>query len=307
MTFREYYKKPIKESPDVVYSPLIGTKLTWYTKGAQSFGTIKGLKGITPFFIYSIKDSVTHFEMIQNMAIKLEITYHEKFLKKHKENDLDMLQELFEYALLTDALWRVASEDVGRLAHEIVNHKNIMRMIKSRTFLDWMDAFTVSAGEEEGETEIQADLRNPVRTELYRNSGRIWKNVKVISFWLTEDQLTPQILDDTFNKLKVTDKNRYYIDAVNIKELDKEETKKKKLPSYHVFKSKKSTPPKNDRVLSDDEIRRTQALMAKQHGVAGAQKAKYKDELPEVGAKKYAMQMPLDVRQKMQTSESKKA
>ena len=38
----------------------------------------------------------------------------------------------------------------------------------------------------------------------------------------------------------------------------------------------------------------------------GAQKAKFKDELPEVGAKKYAQQMPLDVRQKVSTSESKR-
>jgi hypothetical protein len=46
--------------------------------------------------------------------------------------------------------------------------------------------------------------------------------------------------------------------------------------------------------------------MAKQHGVAGAQKAKFgtNKELPPVGAKKYAQQMPLDVRQQAQTSES---
>ncbi len=46
--------------------------------------------------------------------------------------------------------------------------------------------------------------------------------------------------------------------------------------------------------------------MAKQHGIAGAQKAKFETnkELPEVGAKKYAMQKPLELRQQVQTSES---
>jgi hypothetical protein len=116
---------------------------------------------------------------------------------------------------------------------------------------------------------------------------------------LTEEQLTPQILDDTFNKLKIADKDSYYIDVVNMKELEKEETKKKRLPSYKLYKTRKSAPPKDDRVLSDDEIRRAQELMAKQHGVQGAQKAKFNvGELP-------VKRIPLDVRQQIQTSESK--
>ena len=298
MTFKEYYKTPIKESPDVVYGPL-NSKLTWYTRGAISFGTVHGVKGLSPFFLYSLKNSLTHYDMVVDVAQKLQEMYN-----KHIKDTEDRLEEVFEYTLLFNKAWKIPGEDAGRMANEIVNSSFLMSKLKSNLLVDYIEGFTWRT--ETGVTEIEKDLTNPVRTQLYRNSGRVWTEAKVISFWLTEEQLTPQILDDTFNKLKIADKDSYYIDVVNMKELEKEETRKKKLPSYKLYKTRKSAPPKNDRVLSDDEIRRAQQLMAKGHGVQGAQKAKFKDELPDVGAKKYGKQMPLDVRQRVSTSESVK-
>jgi hypothetical protein len=296
MTFKEYYKEPIKESPDQVYGPF-NSKLTWYTRGAISFGTVHGVRDLSPFFLYSLKNSLTHYDMVVDVAQKLQEMYN-----KHTKDPKDRLEEVFEYTLLFNKAWKIPGTDAARMANEIVNSTFLMSKIKSNLLVDYVEGFTWRT--ETGVTEIEKDLTNPVRTQLYRNSGRIWTNAKVISFWLTEEQLTPQILDDTFNKLKIADKDSYYIDVVNMKELEKEETRKKRLPSYKLYKTRKSAPPKDDRVLSDDEIRRAQQLMAKQHGVQGAQKAKFKDNLPEVGAKKYALQKPLPLRQQAQTSES---
>jgi len=297
MTFKEYYH--LKESPDQVYSPR-NKKLTWYSRQAIAFGTVHGIRDLSPFFLYSLRDSQTHFEMIENVMIKLELAWPgNKITGKQEKIDKVSLEEKFENVLTFDKLWKLPPEDAARVAHEIINSTFLMSKIKNNLMLDYVEGFTW--GKKEGSSELEQDLSDPVRTKLYRHAGRIWPEEKVISFWLTEEQLTPEILDETFNKLKVTDKDQYYIDVVNLEEINKEETKSKQLPSYKVFKTRRSAP---QRPVSDEQRKRAQEFMAKQHGVAGAQKAKFKDELPAVGAKKYAEQMPLDVRQQAMTSES---
>lgn len=298
MTFKEYYREPIKESPDVVYSPS-GKKLAYYSRGARAFGTVHGIRDLSPFFIYTLKDSVTHYEMIEGWAMKLEIAYEDYADEGGK--DLEGFQAQFLNAMVNDRLWRVHEQDAKRVAQEIVNSKFLMRKLKNFDLKDYIEDFTWTRTK--GSTEIEQDLSNGIRTKLYRYSGRVWPEAKVISFWTTEDQLTPQALDDAFNRLKITDKDKYFVDVVNMEELDKEETKRKKLPSYKEYKTRRSAPKKKD--ISDEQRKRAQEFMSKQHGVQGAQKAKFGSDIPEVGAKRYAKQMPLDVRQQVQTSESK--
>jgi hypothetical protein len=288
------FKQFFKESPDLVYNPKTGTALKWFKEGAIAFGTVHGWKNITPFFIQSLDSSLSHFEMIQNVAIKLELAY-----EKNKNKEGEELEEVFERTLMFDKLWKLSTTAAAsRLARELLASENLMHKIKTKTFLDWLRAFTYSDDEEyEG-----LEFKDPVRTQLYKNTGRVWPEEKVISFWLSDDQLTPQILDSTFQSLRITDKDKYFIDVINLKELDKEESKDKQLPSYEVYKSRKSG---TSQPVSDEERKKVQELMSKQHGVAGAQKAKFQDKsLPEVGAKKYAKQMPLDIRQRVTTSES---
>lgn len=313
MNFKEFYKEPIKESPDLVYSPK-GSPLKYYSNGARAFGTVHGIRDVSPFFVYSLKSDLTHYDMIEDVFITLENTFQWEWDEKSKI-DRDLMAEKFQNALLFNKSWKVLAEDAGRVAHEIVNSTFLISKMKSELIKDYIEGFTWKGGggidnlpgvvKGSKGSEVIGDLNNGVRTHLYRNSGRIWPSQRVISFWLTEDQLTPQILDETFTKLKVPVGERvwYKIDVVNMEELEKEETKKKVLPSYGEFKTKRSAPKKN---ISDEQRRRAQELMAKQHGVQGAAKAKFGSDIPEVGAKKYGMQMPLDVRQQIQTSESKK-
>lgn len=312
MNFKEYYSKPLKESPDQVYSPK-GKQLTYYTTGARAFGTVHGIRDVSPFFVYGLKSDLTHYDMIEDVFITLENTFQWEWDEKSKI-DRDLLEEKFQNALLFNKSWKVLAEDAGRVAHEIVNSTFLISKMKSELIKDYIEGFTWKEGNSVDNlpgvvkgskgSEVIGDLNNGVRTHLYRNSGRIFPNQKVISFWLTQEQLTPQILDETFQKLKVplNDRVWYKIDVVNMEEIDKEETKGKKLPSYGEFKTRKSAPKKN---ISDEQKKRAMELMSKQHGMAGAAKAKLGKELPEVGAKKYGMQMPLDVRQQVQTSESK--
>jgi hypothetical protein len=251
--------------------------------------------------------------MIEDVFVTLENTFQWEWDEKSKI-DRDLLEEKFQNALLFNKRWKVSAEDAGRVAYEVANSTFLISKMKSELIKDYIEGFTWKGGTVDNlpgvvkgskGSEVLGDLNNGVRTHLYRNSGRIWPNQRVISFWLTQDQLTPQILDETFEKLKVPLRDRvwYKIDVVNMEELEKEETKKKVLPSYGEFKTRKSAPKKN---ISDEQKRKAQELMAKQHGVQGAQKAKFGSDIPEVGAKKYGLQMPLDVRQQIQTSESKK-
>lgn len=301
MTFKEYYKNIIKESPDLVYSPK-GRQLVYYSGGARAFGTVHGIKDVSPFFVYALKSDLTHYDMIEDVFVTLESVFQWEWDERSKI-DKDLMEEKFQNALLFNKKWKVPAEEAGRVAHEVANSRFLINKMKGEFIKDYIEGFTWR--KEQGNSEIEQDLTNPVRTQLYRNSGRIFPNQKVISFWLTEDQLTPQILDEVFTKLKVPagEKVWYAIDVVNMDELEKEETKRKKLPSYGEFKTKRSAPKKN---ISDEQKRKAQELMAKQHGVQGAQKAKFGSNIPEVGAKRYAKQMPLDVRQQIQTSESKK-
>ena len=313
MTFKEYYRKPIKESPDLVYSPK-GRPLAYYSGGARAFGTVHGIRDVSPFFVYGLKSDLTHYDMIEDVFMTLENTFQWEWDEKSKI-DKDKMEEKFQNALLFNKRWKVLAEDAGRVAHEIVNSTFLISKMKSELIRDYIEGFTWKGGNVDNlpgvvkgskGSEVLGDLNNGVRTQLYRNSGRLFPNQRVISFWLTEDQLTPQILDETFQKLKVplNDRVWYTIDVVNIEEIEKEETKRKKLPTYGEFKTRRSAPKKKD--ISDEQRKRAQELMAKQHGVQGAAKAKFGSDIPEVGAKKYGMQMPIDVRQQIQTSESKK-
>ena len=300
MTFKEYYREPIKESPDLVYSPK-GRPLRYYSGGARAFGTVHGIRDVSPFFVYGLKSDLTHYDMIEDVFMTLENTFQWEWDEKSKI-DRDLFEEKFQNALLFNKQWKVIAEDAGRVAHEVANSPFLISKMKSELIKDYIEGFTWR--KERGNSAIEQELNNGVRTQLYRNSGRLFPIQKVISFWLTDEQLTPQILDEAFTKLGVTDREQYIIDVVNMEEIEKEETRRKVLPSYKEFKTRRSAPKKKD--ISDEQRKRAQELMAKQHGVQGAQKAKFGSDIPEVGAKKYAKQMPLDVRQMIQTSESRK-
>jgi len=298
MTFKEYYKETIKESPDQVYSPL-KRKLTWYNRDAIAFGTVHGIKDLSPFFIQSKAKELSHYDMIEIFCYLLEDCYIRLDNKTEQRVDPDELQELIERRLSFDRKIKIDPMTSNRISLEIIKSKYLMRLLKDQYMVDAIESMTWK--NKKANTEIEEDLSNAVRTKIFRNAGRVWPSSRVISFWLTVDQLTPQILDETFKNLQITDKQNYFIDVVNLEDLDKEETKDKVLPSYKDYK-KKSAPAK----VSDEQRKRAQDFMAKQHGIAGAQKAKFETdkELPEVGAKKYAKQMPLPLRQQIQTSES---
>ena len=297
MNFKGYYGALVKESPDVVYTSK--SKLTWESKRPVTFGTVHGIKGLSPFFLHSLlPHTLTHYDMVYDVARELQVSYWLKFDRRDEPDKVE-LEEFVDGVLRFNKEWRVSPRDLPRLVLEIINSKDLLSKIKKSTLTVYMDRLTNDMPA--GNTEIEQDLSNFTRTKLYRNTGRVWIDHKVISFWLTEDQLTPQILDDTFNQLGIKSKEKYVIDVVNIKELDKEETKGKKLPSYEEYRTRKSAPQK----ITAQERKRAAELMAKQHGVAGAQKAKWGQDIPLVGANRVAKYMPIDVRQKAMTSESK--
>ena len=295
MTFKEYF---LKESPDLVYTPK-KRALNWYSRDAVTFGTLWGLIDISPFFIRSIKKGLSHYDMLEDLIIEIESSYHLYEDKLGRKPTVQEVEELYKKKLTWNRRWTIHPRDASRIAKEIANSKHLMKHIQKETLYNNIDR--AARGESKGKTEIERDLSNKTRTEIYRNAGRVWPTHKIISFWLAEDQLTPQILDETFNSLGIKDKLKYLVDVVNMKELDKEETNKKVLPSYKDYKKKSGS----DNQLSKEDQKKAAEFMAKQHGVAGAMKAKWGQDIPLVGANKVAKYTPIDVRQKAQTSESK--
>jgi hypothetical protein len=307
MTFREYYKEPIKESPDLVYSPKTKKPINWYTAGSITFGTLWGIKDLSPFFIKSIPKrgrDTSHNDLLDIFIYLLQYEYNEFVEEYGPKIDLQAFEKHLKNKLIWNKDMSIDPKAAGRIANEVINSQHIMKHLQKDNYAYHFDVTRESRTKDgSGKTDIEKQLSARLRTVLYKNAGRVWPKHSTISFWLTQDQLTPQILDDAFNNLNIKDKQNYFIDVVNVEEVDKEETKNKVLPSYIDYK-KRSAPEKKD--ISDEQRKKAQEFMAKQHGQIGAQKAKFGSDIPEVGAKKYAKQMPLDVRQQVQTSESKK-
>lgn len=303
ISFRQFFK----ESPDFLYSPKTKKPLNWFSKDSITFGTLWGIKDLSPFFIKSIPRKgreMSHNDLLDNFIFVLQFEYNEFT----EENNIKVNLNAFEKHLKNKLIWNkemsIHPKAAGRIANEVVNSQHIMKHLQKDNYAHHFDV-TMNGPENRtkdgtGKSSIEKQVSARLRTVLYKNAGRVWPEHKAISFWLTQDELTPQILDDAFANLGIKDKQNYFIDVVNLAELDKEETKNKVLPSYKDFK-KRSASGSN---YSDEQKRKAQEFMSKQHGVAGAQKAKLGKDLPEVGAKKYATQMPLDVRQQAMTSES---
>ena len=293
------FKQFFKESPDLVYTPK-KRSISWYSRDAITFGTIWGFVDVGPFFIYSLKKEFSHYDMLEDLVFEIESSYHDYQNKFERRLTTKEVEDLFKRKLVWNRRWTIHPKDAARVAKEIANSKYLMKHIQKETLYNNIDRST--KGRESGKTAIERDLSNKIRTKTYKNAGRVWPTSKVISFWLTEDQLTPQILDETFKNLGITDKQNYFVDVVNMNELDKEETKNKVLPSYKDYK-KKSTPKDK---LSDEQKKKAAEFMAKQHGVAGALKSKWGSDIPDVGANRIAKYTPIDVRQQAMTSESLK-
>lgn len=286
MDFNSIVNQILNESPDEVYMP-DKKKARWNDNDAHVFGTLHALPGVEPFFMYGKNPATTHWNMIDDLVETLE---------KMKFKSFALNKRLL---LAFNTLPDTAIPNSSKVVEDIFNSPQTLKLIKSNKLEEFFHNMT---GSDEAVKREKIQLNLSIRTKIFKNAGRIWLEKKILSFWLTQEQIDNNAIENVFNyfKVPVQTRNEYFIDVINPAELDKEGTPDKHLPSYTEFKTGKGNK------ATKEQEKKTAELMAKQHGVAGAQKAKYDTgELPDVGAKKYMQQLPLHIRQRLQTSESK--
>ena len=298
------FKKFVQESPDVVY--VNGEELTWNFKDARTFGWLAGvpfMKG-KYFMMAKLNIQCSHYEMVQNLFGRIEnalLAINENIRDLPlNQMPIDKMRRVLTKSIQGSPLFKMV--DANKFIEELLKIKPLMDDFLDGYMTDqWLNTMAQNNGDS-----FKQDMNYKIRTKVFNNCGRIWTKGKVLSFWLPEHKATPEIIDTVFNYFNVPeqDKQNYLIDVINVREIKKEETPEKVLPSYKEYRTRKSKP---SAIQSKDNKKMEQEFMAKQHGVSGAQKAKFKGaEMPPVGAKRYSELKPLPVRQQAYTSESKK-
>lgn len=294
MTFKEYF---IKESPDIVWKDQ-ETELSWSDTDARSFGWLNSIPGIEgKYFMRAKRAEVSHYDMVENLFDRMF-----NVLNDHEEEKTFPVDQIHKKLLRMIELSPFFLMPKYRdFVNEVTNSQKVMESFASYKMSEWLNKLAFD--KKRNDTSMKAQLSYSIRTKVFNNAGRIWLRENVVSFWLTQNEVSKDLINQVLDYFSVPDnkKENFLIDAVNTQEIRKEQTSKKVLPTYKDFLNIKTNIQTNTKKQKEDIVR----LMSQQHGVAGVQKAKYDGKkLPEVGAAKYAKQLPLDVRQKVQTSES---
>lgn len=277
-SFLQYF---FKESPDSVYADE-HRELRWNDKDQLAFGYIKvpaGLGGTV--FLMS---ELTHLDIAEEFYSILATAANYKNRPYNPKTDIN-----------PQLGWKKIVSGVRKLTAPVR-----YELASGKFYKKLLDARRVNSRQKAVRNEIN------YRTALYTISGRAWTQSKVISFWNVIQDVSPQILDQTFDNLGISDRQAYKIDVINPRKLSIEETNQKILPTYDEYKAKWNKPTSKDGTkLTKIGKESLQQFMAKQHGMAGAQKAKFStyDSIPDVGSKKYR-RVNLADRQKAMTSES---
>ena len=299
MTFKRYF---LREAPDWAFTST-GKAIGWWAGEAHCFGWLTALSGVEPFLIYGVKPATkNHFDLIR--AFFLAFTGSSQ-MWSHDTLPADVLESFHLETFRTVPAF-------PQLLQTVFSNKRLYKtMIDGSLYhnLEQQIPYSDDYSSEEGAKKntgaaILVAAEAFTRTKILQKAGRIWKKSKVISFWNTIDQLTPATIEQVFEAFKIPNQDRenFLIDAIDPSQIEKEGTREKVLPSYSEFKNRKSS----NKPLSKDTQKKVADLLSKQHGQAGAQKAKLGKEIPPVGAERYAQKAPLDVRQKTMTSESLK-
>lgn len=292
MTFKEYF---IKESPDIVWKDQ-ETELSWSDNDARSFGWLTTIPGINgKYFMRAKRAEVSHYDMVENLFDRMFNVLND--YEEEKNFPVDLIHKKLLRIIELSPFFLMPK--YRNFVEEVIKSQKVMENFANYKMSEWLNKLAFDKNRKD--TSMKAQLSYSIRTKIFNNAGRIWLRENVLSFWLTQNEVSTELINQVLDYFSVPDskKESFLIDAVNTQEIRKEQTSRKILPTYKEFKNKT--------IISQSDTKKEDIvkLMSQQHGVPGAQKSKYStNKLPEVGAAKYAKQLPLDIRQKVQTSES---
>lgn len=269
-------------------------ELLWSAPQARTFGFVQILPGVRPFFIYSKRKGMSHWDMVEELAEKLEgfVWSHEDALGTPQAQPL-----LVKYLTRKD-IESFIIPDVENVAREILSSRKLINALADEDLLKQFNRLAFAGQKFGAATNVKKEMNYAVRSKILKNAGRIWlKEPKVCSFWSTS--VDPNIIEDVFNYFQIprNERKKFFIDVIDLSNLKAEETNQKKLPSFQEYtKTKKPALPKPTK----EDQKKAHEIMSATHGQPGQLKAKFKvGELPF----KY---IPLNIKQQAQTSESLK-
>jgi hypothetical protein len=278
MNFKTFFY--LKESPDEVYT----NDGEWLNPGhsdTRTFGWFAYIKEVEPFLICSKRGRSTHWDL-----------YHDFF--NHLSQESNLATPPTKYYIPK--------------YHDVVKQLKKTKHWEAISRGEFVSKLDKDSDEEEGlgGYNIKAEVESVYRTKVFQNSGRIWLNNGVISFWNKQGEVPAKRILEILSLFKKTP-DSFYIDVVDINNIKDEESDRKELPTVKEYMSRSFTGKG-----SKESEKKYQELLAKKHIATDPTERKRLQDLAlngaekEWGSSKVAKDTPLSLRQKAFTSESKK-
>ena len=281
MNFKTFFY--LKESPDEVYT----NGGEWLNPGdsdTRTFGWFAFITEVEPFLICSKRGRSTHWDLYHDFFQHLSVasnlaTPPKKYYIPNYHNVVEQLKKTKHWKAISSGQFVKKIDENGEEGSE---------------------------GGSEGGYNIKAEVESVYRTKVFQNSGRIWLNNGVISFWNKQGEVPAKRILEILN-LFGKNPESFYIDVVDINNIQDEESDRKKLPTVKEYMSKSFTGKG-----SKESEKKYQELLAKKHIATDPTERKRLQDLAlkgaekEWGSSKVAKDTPISLRQKAFTSESKK-
>ena len=286
------FEKFLKESPDKVFDNK-GNEINWNNKDAFTFGWFKLVPNIDPIFIRAAKNSfrITHDDLATKFCVAFSSTYNQR-------NPEKIIEALNSLPIRSLKSWEA-------VVKEIYENKNL----SPNQLTPWQNLVSGEVHNDYKYIEGNSGDTASARTEVFDNSGRIWLNSKIISFWNKNTEIKKEIIDIVMDSFGVSvDRENFLLDAIDPQRIKDEGTSNKKLPTVGEFfgsKKEKSEP------ISKEQEKEIAKLLAQKHIETDPAKRKaiqkklgMGKETPPWGSTAVANRNPIMKRQAEFTSES---
>jgi hypothetical protein len=233
------FEKFIKESPDTVYDNN-GNEFSWSDKDARPFGWLDIIPQTDPVYLKTTDVDMTHDKLVSGFLSAFLADWN-------KKNPHLIAMSLNKTGITTNKPWLEFVEELGK-------NRNAWESLIDGSIYDYFKEIILS---DRGEL--------AVRSEIFKKSGRIWMNSKIISFWNRIGEVSKEDLNVIFSSYNIKPEvsNTFLIDLINPSKMNLEEKPEKKLPTISEFFGAKKE--KSEKVFSKEEEKKMREMLAQKH------------------------------------------
>jgi hypothetical protein len=268
------FEKFIKESPDTVYDNN-GNEFSWSDKDARPFGWLDIIPQTDPIYLRATSDDMTHEKLVSGFLVAFQAPWNKR--------NPDLIAKSLEMTEIeTTKPWMDVIQELGK------NQNTWTSLIDGSIYQYFKEVIFSDNGE------------LAVRSEIFKKSGRIWLNSKIISFWNRLFEISKEDLNTVFSSYNINPEvgNTFLIDLVNPSKMNLEETPEKKLPTISEFFGGKKE--KSEKLSSKEDEKKMREMLAQKHIETDPAKRKaiqkelgLNKETPPWGSTKVAEKNPL--------------